>query len=231
MMKTLFERYVIKDWKLKLLSLVLAVMLWYTVFQIGEPKKDITVPLTVSNLAKSMVIMKMDPERVIVTVSGRVSMLKDIKEHDVTAVLNMNGAKEGTVVFEMSRTSVAVPKGIDIVEVRPGTVRVTLDRIVEKNLRVTPVLDKKWTGRYEVTNTSPRYVVAEGPRKTLEKVAVIETLPANGDLHRNEEVVNVGFNVEELPRVKIRPDSARLTLRRHSGRETSGDGTGVFIER
>lgn len=44
MVKNVLERYVIKDWKLKLLSLVLAIMLWYTVFQIGEPKKDLTIP-------------------------------------------------------------------------------------------------------------------------------------------------------------------------------------------
>lgn len=231
MMRTVFERYVLKDWKLKLLSLGLAIMLWYTVFQIGEPKKDITVPLTINGLAKNMVVMKMDPERVIVTVSGRVSMLKDIKEHDVTAILNMNGAKEGPVVFEMSKTSVAVPKGIDIVEVRPGTVKVTLDRIIEKKLKVTPVLDKKWTGRYDVIHTSPQFVIAEGPRKVLEKITDIETLPANGNLHRNEEVVDVGFNVEELSRVKVRPDSAHMTLKRRGGRETTGDGNGPSIGR
>ncbi len=231
MMRTVFERYVLKDWKLKLLSPGLAIMLWYTVFQIGEPKKDITVPLTISGLAKNMVVMKMDPERVIVTVSGRVSMLKDIKERDVTAILNMNGAKEGPVVFEMSKTSVAVPKGIDIVEVRPGTVKVTLDRIIEKKLKVTPVLDKKWTGRYDVIHTSPQFVIAEGPRKVLEKITDIETLPANGSLNRSEEVVDVGFNIEELSRVKVRPDSAHMILKRRGGRETTGDGTGPSIGR
>jgi YbbR domain-containing protein len=223
MMKTLFERYVIKDWKLKLLSLGLAVMLWYTVFQIGEPKKDITVPLSVAHLPRSMVITKMDPERVFVTVSGRVSMLKDIKDRDVTAVISLNGSKEGETVFEISKSNVSVPKGIDIVDVKPGTVRVVVDRIIEKKLKVVPVLDKKWTGRYDVILASPQHVFAEGPRKVLEGATTVETLPANGDFRHVDETVNVGFNTEDLPHVKIRSDSARIVLRRHPGKETHWD--------
>ncbi|OPY02930.1 MAG: YbbR-like protein [Syntrophorhabdus sp. PtaB.Bin047] len=223
MMKTLFERYVVKDWKLKLLSLVLAIMLWYTVFQIGEPKKDITVPLSVSHLPRNMVLMKMDPERVFVTVSGRVSMLKDVKERDVTAIINLNGMKEGETVFEISKANVALPKGIDIVDVKPGTVRVVVDRVIEKRLKVVPVLDRKWTGRYDITLASPEYIVAEGPRKILESVATVETLPANGELRRVEETVNVGFNTESLPHVRVRPDSARIVLRRHPGKEVHWD--------
>ncbi len=219
-MKTLLERYLKKDWKLKLLSLALAVMLWYTVFQIGEPKKDITVPVSVSNLSRNMVIMRLDPERVFITVSGRVSMLKDIKDRDVTVHVNMNGAKEGNTVFDITKANVAVPKGIEIVDIRPGTVRVVVDRIIEKQLKILPVLDKTSAGRYEIVRTSPQYVVAEGPGKVLQKVTTIETLAANGDFRATEETVNVGFNMADLPYVKVRPDSARLVLKRHGGKET-----------
>jgi hypothetical protein len=38
--KTLLERYLKKDWKLKLLSLVLAIMLWYHRVSDWEPKKN-----------------------------------------------------------------------------------------------------------------------------------------------------------------------------------------------
>ena len=218
-MKTLLERYLLKDWKLKLLSLVLAIMLWYTVFQIGEPKKDITVRLTVSNLPRNMVITKMDPERVFLTVSGRVTLLKDIKDRDVTALVNLNGIKEGQTVFDLSKTNVAAPKGIDIVEVRPGTVSVVVDRVIEKKLKTVPVLDRKWVGRYEIIHASPQYVIAEGPRKVLEKITTIETLPANGDMHRNEETLNVGFDTESFPGVKVRPDSVKIVLKRLTGNE------------
>jgi len=221
--KDLLERYVIRNWKMKLLSLGLAVMLWYTVFQIGEPKKDITVPLALNNLPRDMVIMKTDPERVFVTVSGRVSMLKDIKDHDVRALVNLNGTKEGETVFNISKTNVTVPKGIEIVDIKPGTVRVVIDRIVEKTLKTVPVLDKKWTGRYEIIQVSPQQVIAEGPRKVLDKLTTIDTTPANGDLRHNEETVHVGFNVEDLSRVKVRPNRAKIILRRHSGKETVWD--------
>ncbi len=218
-MKNVLERYVIKDWKLKLLSLVLAVMLWYVVFQIGEPKKDLTVPVTVSHLPKNMMITKMDPERVFVTVSGRVSLLKELKDRDVGAVINVSGTKEGEGVFNLSKANVNVPKGIEIVDVRPGTLRITVDRVLEKNLKVLAKLDRKWRGRYDITQVSPQHVLAEGPRRVLEKVATIETLAINGDLHGNEESVTVGFNLEGLPQTSVRPDNARILLKKRPGKD------------
>lgn len=218
-MKSVLERYVIKDWKLKLLSLILAVMLWYVVFQIGEPKKDLTVPVTISHLPKNTMVTKMDPERVFVTVSGRVSLLKDLKDRDVSAVINMIGTREGEAVFNLSKANVSVPKGIEVVDVKPGTLRLTVDRTVEKNLKVLAKLDRKWRGRYDIVQVSPQYVLAEGPRRLLEKVATIETLAINGDLHGNEEGVTVGFNLEGLPQTSTRPDNARILLKKRPGKD------------
>jgi hypothetical protein len=76
---------------------------------------------------------------------------------------------------------VTAPKVIEIVDIRPGTVRAVVDRIIEKKLKVLPVLDKSSAGRYEIVRTSPQYVIAEGPARVVEKVTTIETLAANGD--------------------------------------------------
>lgn len=218
-MKNLLSRYVIKDWKLKLLSLVLAVMLWYTVFQIGEPKKDVTIPVSTAHLPKNMMVTKMDPERVFVTVSGRVSLLKDLKDRDVNVIINLSGTKEGEAVFNFSKANVNVPRGIEVVDIKPGTLRLTIDRIIEKNLKVVPKLDKKWRGRYDITQVSPQYAVAEGPRRLLEKLTSIETVPINGDLRHNEETVSVGLDLDDLHRTNIRPDIVRITLKKRGGRD------------
>ncbi len=219
-MKNFFERYIRKDWKLKLLSLVLAVMLWYTVSEIGEPKQDISVALSVVNLARDTVIMKMDPEKVTITVSGRVSILKDIKEGDVRLPVDLSGAKEGENVFVLTKANITIPKGVEVGDIKPSSVKVIVDRIVEKRLKTIAQLDKNWTGKYSIVSWAPQHVIAEGPRKALEKMTVIETLPANGDLRRNEETVNAGFDMENLSRVKVRPDSVKIILRRLSGKET-----------
>ena len=219
-MRNLLKTYVTKDWKLKLLSLALAVMLWYTVFQIGEPKKDLTIPVSISHLTRNMVVTKMDPERVFVTVSGRVSLLKDLKDRDITVVVNLNGTKEGEAVFTFSKANVHVPKGIEVVDIRPGTLRLTLDRTIEKSLKVVPKLDKTWRGRYDITQVSPQSVIAEGPRGTLEKLTSIETLPISEELHRNEESVTIGFNVEDIPGTSVRPENVRIKLKKRTGKES-----------
>lgn len=218
-MKKVLERYAAKNWKLKLLSLALAIMLWYTVFQIGEPKKDLTIPVSIAHLPKNMVVTRMDPERVFVTVSGRVSLLKELKDRDINIVINLNGTKEGETVFNFSKANVSVPRGIEVVDVRPGTLRLTVERIIEKHLKVVPKLDRKWRDRYDITHINPQHVTAEGPRRSLEKVTTIETLPINGDLNKNEESVTIGFDLEDLPQTSVRPDNVRIILKKHAGKE------------
>ncbi len=224
-MKDFFERYVRKEWKLKLLSIVLAMMLWYTVSEVGEPKKDISVAISVNNLAKDLVVMKTDPEKVTVTVSGRVSLLKDIKDSDIRLQVNLNGSKEGENIFNLMKKDIIIPRGLEVEDIKPSSVKVVVDRIIEKKLKTIVRLDKRLNGKYSVISWSPQHVTAEGPRKTLEKVTVIETLPAGrdpagGDLHRNEETVNAGLDMENLPRVHVRPDAVKIILKRQSGKET-----------
>lgn len=219
-MKDFFEKYIRSDWKLKLLSIVLAMMLWYTVSEVGEPKKDISVVISVSSLPKDLVIMKMDPEKVNITVSGRVSLLKDIKESDIRLQVNINGAKEGENIFNVTKKDIIMPRGLEVADIKPSSVRVVIDRIIEKKLKTVVQLDKKVNNKYGIISWSPQYVIAEGPRKTLENVTIIETLPAAGDLHRNEEAIDAGLDTEGLPRVKVRPDKVKIILRKQSGKET-----------
>lgn len=215
--------YIRRNWKLKLLSLVLAIMLWYTVFEIGEPKKDISITISTSNIARDHVIMKMDPEKAIITVSGRVSLLKDIKDEDIRVSVSLNGAKEGENIFPLNKTAITVPRGIEVEEIKPSTVRVVLDRVIEKKLKTAPRLDKKWAGKYGIVSWSPQQVTVEGPRSIIAKIAAIESVPVNGDLRRNEETVNAELKTEDLSSVKVRPDKIRVILRKQNGKEPLWD--------
>ena len=95
------KKYILENWKLKLLSVVLAVMLWFVVFLIGETKKEIRVPVSVVNLKRGFIVTKMDMTKVDITLNGRVSVLKDIKENDISVTLNVSNVQEGENIFNI----------------------------------------------------------------------------------------------------------------------------------
>ncbi len=213
-------QFIIRNWKLKLLSLLLAVMLWFTVFLIGEMKRELRIPVTLTNLGKEYLVAKIDLEKVDVTVTGRVAILKDVKDTDIKVTVNLSNPKEGENIFNLSKTNVEVPRGVQVGQIKPSSLRIDIDRIVEKRLKTVVQLDPKWTRRYAVKSWSPGFITVEGPKRIWGDKTFIETNPVTGDFKRDEETVMVPLNTEGLSAIKIDPGTVRVILRRQSGKET-----------
>ena len=214
-----FKQYILGNWKLKLLSVALATMLWFVVFLMGETKKEISVPVTIINLNKGYVIMKMDMAKVDITLTGRVSVLKDIKENDVRVSLSALNMQEGENVFSITKSNVQIPRGVQIGDIRPSSIKVDIDRIIEKKLKTTAKLDRRWMGVYEIKSWSPNYVTVEGPKRIWEKKTFIDTLPVSDELKQTEETVTVSLDMEGLQASAIKPDTVKVVLKRHSGKK------------
>ena len=214
-----FKQYILGNWKLKLLSVALATMLWFVVFLMGETKKEISVPVSIINLNKGYVIMKMDMAKVDITLTGRVSVLKDIKENDVKVSLSALNMQEGENVFSITKSNVQIPRGVQIGDIRPSSIKIDIDRIIEKKLKTTVKLDRRWMGVYEIKSWSPDYVTVEGPKRIWEKKTFIETLPVSDELKHAEETVTVSLDMEGLQASAIKPDTVKVVLKRHSGKK------------
>lgn len=214
------KRFFIENWKLKLLSLILAVMLWFVVFFIGEMKKEISVPVSLNGLSKDYLVMKKDVDKVDITIQGRVSVLKDVKDSDIKASLSLSDVKEGENIFSITKSNIQIPKGVQIGQIKPSAIKVDIDRVIEKRVKTVVKLDRKWIGRYGVKSWNPTYATIEGPRQIWEERMFIETRPVNGALKRDEEIVTVPLDLEGMPASKIKPDSVTVILRKQSGKET-----------
>jgi hypothetical protein len=218
-----FKKCILENWKLKLLSVVLATMLWFVVYLIGETKKEISVPVSIVNLSRNYVIMKSDNAKVTIALNGRVSVLKDIKESDVKVSLSMSNIQEGENVFNISKSNVQIPRGVQIGDIKPSSIKIDIDKIVEKRVKTVVKLDKRWIGEYEVKSWSPDYVMVEGPKRIWEKKSFIETLPVNDEIKQAEETVIVSLDTEGVQASTIKPDTVKVVLKRHSGKKPVRD--------
>ena len=90
------RKYIINDWKLKGLSVVLAVILWFAISHMGESKLSVSVPILPANLEKDFMIKSMDTEDVLVMISGPVSALKNLRPKDVKVPLDLGELKNGS---------------------------------------------------------------------------------------------------------------------------------------
>jgi YbbR domain-containing protein len=214
-MMNLITKYIFKDFKLKVLSLVLASMLWLAVSYMGESKMSISVRVSAENLSRDLIVSKMGTEEVFVTLNGPVSILKNIRARDVGISLDLSKVKEGRYVYDMQRKNVRVPKGIQVEEIKPDYVVLEIDGIIEKRLKTVVKLENKWMGMYSIKSWAPHDVNVEGSGDALNKIDSIQTVPVDGSFMSEEETVDVPLDTKDLIIRRIKPDTIRVILRKN----------------
>ena len=209
------KRYILNDWKLKGLSLVLAIMLWFAVSYVGESKLSVSVPVLPANLEKDFMIKNMDVEGVLVMISGPVSVLKNLSPKDIKVPLDMGELKNGRHIINIEKADIVVPKGVQIEAVKPDYVVIEVERTMEKRLKTIVKLDDKWKGLYNVKSWYPQFVTVEGSKASLEKAETIQTVTIDGDFTAAEEELDIALDTQGLFVRKLRPETIRVILKRH----------------
>ena len=209
------RKYILNDWKLKGLSLVLAVMLWFAISYVGESKLSVSVPVLPANLEKDFMIKSMDADDVLVMISGPVSALKNLRPKDVKVPLDVGELKNGRHTVNIRKTDIVVPKGVEVEAVKPDYVIIEIERTLEKRLKTVVKLDNKWRTLYSVKSWYPQYVTVEGPKVSIEKIESIETIPIDGNFMAVEEELDVALDTKGLFIRKLRPETVRVIIRRH----------------
>ncbi|OPY77428.1 MAG: YbbR-like protein [Syntrophorhabdus sp. PtaU1.Bin153] len=208
----LIRKYILRDWKLKGLSLILAVMLWFAVSHVGESKMSVSVRVLPQNLAKDFMIVNIDADDVLVTINGPVSILKNLRPRDVKVRADLADAKAGRYTINIRKADIVVPKGVRVETVKPENLVVEIERAIEKHLKVVVKLNPKWVGTYRVKSWYPRYVVVEGSKQSLEKKDSVDTVPVDGDFMAGEEEQDVTLDTKDMLVRKLRPESVRVIL-------------------
>jgi YbbR domain-containing protein len=113
----------------KMLSVLLAVLLWIAVE--GEPELVTvqSVPVFYRNVDPSLALVSNPPATVKLELRGPSDILGRDKLSNVAVLLDLGGVTEaGERVFPISHTNVALPAGVNLVRSDPSEVKLHLDR-------------------------------------------------------------------------------------------------------
>ncbi|HSR36005.1 MAG TPA: CdaR family protein [Desulfurivibrionaceae bacterium] len=168
-----------KDWLLRLLSLLLAVFLWY--FVVGEDKVDtsIYIPVEIVNLPRELVIANQFKKQVEVSVSGPRGLIDSIRRQRINRTVNLAKAAPGTVVIRNEPESIPLPRGVNILRIQPTHITLQIDRLVEKTLPVELKITGHPAEGYELISAQvePPIITISGPQATLGNETQLLTEP------------------------------------------------------
>jgi len=116
-----------KNLGLKILSLCVAIVLWYSVVSERQTNLLVTVPLTFVNVPKGMKVRMVSAERVSLHLEGPVSSIRTMEIGKIRGTIDLRGAREGKSRFELSPSHFNLPGDIRVAGISPEVVYVILE--------------------------------------------------------------------------------------------------------
>lgn len=199
---------------LKLFSVALAAGLWLAVS--GEPiaERGMRIPVAFENLPESMEILGNPPESVEVRLRGPSGTLRRLQGGDMAAIIDLDSEHAGTRMFDMSSDRVRPPLGIDVTQVIPSTISLTLDVSASRVVPIVPEVRGAPAAGFMVgeVEVEPASVEVEGPASRLHDLveAMTEPIDVTGMSVPMRRMVTVGVDDPYLRLVT--PGSARVTI-------------------
>lgn len=135
------KRALLENLGWKLLALGLAILLWFSLS--GRRRQRISergyvIPLTVVNLPPDMVIASPVPDTVDVRLRGPFDAIRLADPSKMEAVMDFADALAGERIYKLGPDDINAPEDLEVVSIAPADVRVRIERLAKKEVRITP---------------------------------------------------------------------------------------------
>lgn len=206
---------VLDNFPLKLVSLVLAVLLWFVIAGEKTSEMGLSVPVELQNFPKDLELTGDPVDTVEVRLRASPGIIQRLTPGDVSAHIDLVDAREGERIVHLTPDSVRVPFGVTVVKISPSIITLNLERTLQKTVPVRPRLLGRPAPGYEVgeMTTEPAEVRISGPKSRVQEVESAYTEPVSVEGAEADVVDHVNIGLEDpLLRIQGNP-RVRVTAR------------------
>lgn len=196
---------------LKVLSVILAISLWFFVAYRGQSEMVIDAPIEFKNMPAGMELLKQSIKKVSLNIMGHESILNRLRPMDIKVSVDLSNGKKGEATYYFDKNHVIIPGTVKVLRLEPSYVKVTLDESVSKVISVKAYIIGEPEKGYKITaiHVKPSSVEVEGAKTELEKVALLRTEPLDitgldSDIVQNVRLNTNGRNIRmKISEVKV----------------------------
>jgi YbbR domain-containing protein len=186
-MMALFKRYVIHNFGLKVLSLLVAVGLWFMISKNQQPAEvAIRAPIVFQHVPRELEISSEAIPEAQIRVRGPERTIRQLKTNEVQAEIDLTGVRPGERTFDLSSQQVRHPRDVEVVQIVPSQLHLAFDTRSSREVEIRPRVTGNFaTGEQIVKiDTDPPRITITGPRHHVEKIdaATTDPIDATGTL-------------------------------------------------
>jgi YbbR domain-containing protein len=203
-----------KNRLLKIISLVIAFLLWG--FLVLEKKSEIalSIPIRIENVPEQLVLIEPPPADLRVVVRGSRTQLSSINERSMPYRVDLSGARPGANTFDVIAQKINLPRGLQIVHVSPSQFSLRLAPVINKALQVNVRLQGEPPEGYKVDSykVEPRVIQITGAKPELEPLRFIDTEPIELSTLRGNVQFEVGLALDRLHIVNVTTNRVNVQI-------------------
>jgi YbbR domain-containing protein len=174
-------RAIVSNWEVKLLSVALAVVVWFFVVSAERSQITMTAPVEYVGLGAGKVLVGERRDSVDLEVEATRWAAARLTPSSVRLRVDLARLPEGENTVRLSRDVVDVPPGVRVTRISPAWLRVGLAAALTRPVRVVPHVRGTPADGYTMRRLAvdPPTVQLKGPRSTISVWDTVDTDPVN----------------------------------------------------
>ncbi|MFZ0320591.1 MAG: CdaR family protein [Candidatus Sulfotelmatobacter sp.] len=214
-MKDLFKRWVLHNFWLKILSLLIATGLWLAISPDQEPAEvAVRVPIEFQHVPPHLEISSVTIPEAQIRVRGPERLIRELRTTDIHAELELADAKPGDRTFDLTAQQIRHQRDLHVVQVVPGQVHLSFDTRLTRDVEIHPRVTGNFLEGMQIVKVlvDPEKITITGPRHHVETLdaATTDSIDASGTRTQATFVTNV-YVADPLVQV-VQPAPVRVTV-------------------
>jgi YbbR domain-containing protein len=213
-MPSFFQRTFVQNFGLKLISLLLAVGLWFVVVRDPIAEVEMRVPIEFQSLPESLEVDSASSTQALIRVRGPERVIHRLEVSDVHAEINLANVIPGERTFDLTPRQVRVPQDLEVVQVIPTQFQLSLDTRTTRMVEVRPRVTGTFASGMAVAQViaDPSRIMITGPRRRVEAVesATTDPVDVSGTMTRTWRLTQASVP-DPLIQI-VRPTPIRVTV-------------------
>lgn len=210
-----FKRYVVQNFFLKMLSLLLASLLWLAISRDEQPAiVAIRAPIVFQHVPPLLEISTESIPEAQIRVRGPERMVRQLKTNEVQAEIDLAGVTGGERTFDLTARQVRHPRDIEVLQVVPSQLHLSFDTRATRQVEIRPRVTGNFASGEQIVkvDTDPAQIMITGPRRHVERIDAATTDPIDASGTRGRGVFTTNVYVSD-PLVQVeQAGSVRVTV-------------------
>ena len=211
----LLKRYLLHNFWLKTLSLLLAAGLWWQISPDEQPAEvSLHAPIVFQHVPEHLEISSETVPEAQIRVKGPERVIRQLQATEVHAEIDLGDAKAGERTFDLTSQQVRHPSDVTVMQVVPSQLHLSFDTRLTRDVEIHPRVTGNFVAGEQITkvDVDPPRITISGPKHHVERVDAATTDPLDATGTRGSAVFTTNVYVPDPLVQVVQPTSIRVTV-------------------